>query len=552
MKPQTMVYDSENKIWKSNNYAFGDYVKQTLGEIFLKTMSTLDEEKVLEYFYDTGIERTAGEIYSDAVKIAINLQRLGVEKGDVVVLYSMNNPKISALAFGCYLIGAVVNYFETKFEQEHIDYALSIVDPKVILFEDVYETDIRDSLNRSPLLFLKYLLSIDSQAAPNVTTELLIDVGPTLLEKFKTVNLGDSTKATASLVFTSGSTGIPKAVDISHALLINGFKTWWCQADNRADLQADSILFSFSPIRWISQVDFMLQSILLGLKRVCASGLPSGAYGREIIQKGGVTHFFSTPVIFTEILRAISDKDIHALDSLRIVHLGGEPPSQALIDLARQKARNSIIYRCYGMTEVSSCISNDEHINGGPLLPGLQMKVLDDNLQPVGPNIRGQLCIKAPVPFKGYLKMDNSKYYFDDGFFLTGDFGFMDEKHNLHVESRYKDLVRAQNGILIPNPIESLVADLPEVTSARLVGYKKSPEDAYDVGAIFVALKDNFKEDERKQEIRSKIGYLLESSLSTAQLDVIRHIHFIDTMPLTSAGKVNRVTLRQQAQKMTL
>ena len=105
-------YDASNKIWSSVNYPYTDQVYGSMGERFLKTMRSIDPNKVLDYFYDTNRLKTAIEIYHESIKVAKNLQRLGVKKDNVVVFYCMNNEHVSVLSMGCVLIGALVNYFE--------------------------------------------------------------------------------------------------------------------------------------------------------------------------------------------------------------------------------------------------------------------------------------------------------------------------------------------------------------------------------------------------------------------------------------------------------
>lgn len=113
-------FNQATKIWKSLNYPHGEYVKHFIGEVFLENYKKVPGDKVLEWHYDTGLTKTMDDIYRDSVTVAINLQRLGVKKGDVVVFYSMVNSKVSSLAMGALMLGAVVNFFETTFQKGKI------------------------------------------------------------------------------------------------------------------------------------------------------------------------------------------------------------------------------------------------------------------------------------------------------------------------------------------------------------------------------------------------------------------------------------------------
>lgn len=112
-----IVFDKQKKIWKSVNYPYKNLTNTSLGEQFLKTMRTIDGDKIIDHFYDKNVMKTARQIYEESVTIAINLQRLGVTKGDVVILFSMNNEMSAVLTLGCVLLGALPNFFEVHMEE---------------------------------------------------------------------------------------------------------------------------------------------------------------------------------------------------------------------------------------------------------------------------------------------------------------------------------------------------------------------------------------------------------------------------------------------------
>lgn len=112
-----IVQDPKTKIWKSVNYPYGDVTKLSMGEKFLQTMRTIDANKIIDHFYDTNVIKTAKDVYEESILIALNLQRLGIKKGDCVIFYSMNNEWISVLTFGCILIGTLPNYIEVHLDE---------------------------------------------------------------------------------------------------------------------------------------------------------------------------------------------------------------------------------------------------------------------------------------------------------------------------------------------------------------------------------------------------------------------------------------------------
>lgn len=112
-----IIHDELTHSWKSVNYPYGDLVKRSLGEQFLRTMRSIDANKIIDHFYDSDTRKTANEVYEQSIAIALNLKRMGIKKGDVIVLYSMNNEWISVLTFGCILIGALPNFCEVHLDE---------------------------------------------------------------------------------------------------------------------------------------------------------------------------------------------------------------------------------------------------------------------------------------------------------------------------------------------------------------------------------------------------------------------------------------------------
>ncbi|XP_073832944.1 uncharacterized protein isoform X2 [Musca autumnalis] len=531
-----VVQNPQTKIWKSINYPYGDVAKLSLGE------------KFLHHFYDRNVVKTAKDVYEQSILIAINLKRLGIKQADCVIFYSMNNEWISVLSFGCFLIGALPNYCEVHLDEESTTGLFDLLEPALILYEEKYLSKIQRCLKRSKLQKQPHILLIDGVQEPNIKTELLKepDTNPVDFANFKSVDIKDTREEIALLVLTSGSTGLPKIVQITHALIMHGITIWWDNDENYAPLDENSVVFSFSPLRWISQVAVMLQSMLFGLRRVSSCGAPTGKYGLEVLRNTDcITHIFVAPSIFYEILLQLDENDRESLKSLRSIQLGGEPASKVCLELSKKHAVNAKNFHCYGMTEMSSCICNDLYINGGKPLPGYEVQILDDQMQPLLANQPGQIAIRPPFPLKGYKSTDNSVYYNERVLFVNGDYGLIDEQGKLHVLARYKDLIRSNGEVIIPNALEYIIINLPEVYVARLAGYCKTPNDPNEVAAFFVVLNRDVTAS--CDEISAKIRSTLKQCLNAKQLAMIEKIHFVDSVPLTTCGKIDRVALKKFA-----
>ncbi|XP_061388641.1 uncharacterized protein LOC133323735 [Musca vetustissima] len=471
-----VVQDPQTKIWKSVNYPYGDIAKLSIGEKFLQTMRSVDPNKIIDHFYDTNTIKTAKDVYEESILIAVNLKRLGVKKGDCVIFYAMNNEWVAVLSMGCFLIGAYPIYFEVHLDEDSTSDLFDLLEASAIFYEETYLKKIQKCLANSKLQKHPHLISINGEQQPNITSDLLKQPEqPIDFDSFKSAEIKDTREEIALLALTSGSTGLPKVVQITHALMLNGITIWWDNEDHYAPLDENSVVLSFSPLRWISQVAVMLQSVLYGVKRLSSCGVASGSYGFEVLRSCGITHLFAVPSIYYDILLQVDENDKESLKCLRSVLMGGEPASKVMLELSKKHAANAKNFHCYGMTEVSTVICNDLHINGGKPLPGYELQILDDQLKPLGANEPGQIAVRPPYPMKGYKSLDNSIYYNEFGLFINGDYGFIDEQGKLHILGRYKDLITSNAEVIVPNTLEYMVINLPEVYVARIAGYRKTP-----------------------------------------------------------------------------
>ncbi|XP_055840526.1 uncharacterized protein LOC129908197 [Episyrphus balteatus] len=439
------IYNDVEKIWSTPNL---DIEHRGLGQAILTKLKDDNHDRILEVFYDKGISLTVGDVRQQTIKVAQNLQRIGLKKGDTVVIYSMLNKMITSIAFALYTIGAPVNFFETNLEGDDINQILQQIDPVLIIFEEEYRSKLFTAIKDSKLSNLKHVLSLDSDVTPSVEEVLFQDCGS--INSFEVPKIEDPTTHPATLLLTSGTTRLPKIMVLSHAVMMEGIYSWY-------NLENGMKIFSFSPVRWISQVSLMLQPVFFDVQRFYTSQNPSGELGRDIIDTCKITHFLTVPTNYPPILKAAElSGNPDSLSSLKIAAVGGEVVSEALIDHFSKALPNCRPVKCYGMTELGGLCASDEDItkkgvNGGALKKGFMAKIVDGNMKPLGPNEMGQLLMKRnSLPYLKYLKNDtaNRENFVEGGWLKTGDYAYMDSDHLLNIVARCKDLIRSSRNIV--------------------------------------------------------------------------------------------------------
>ncbi|XP_055845574.1 uncharacterized protein LOC129911725 [Episyrphus balteatus] len=534
-------YNNITKVWTSPSK---DKEYCGLGELILTKLKEQNQERAFELFYDRGIQLTVGDIRRQTITVAQNLQRIGVTKGDTVVMYSMSNEKVTPIAFACYTIGAPINFFETNLEGDDIKHVLQQVDAKVIIIDEKYRSRLSEALESSNLPNLKHVLSLGSMN-PSVNEVLFRECGD--IDSFQPPQIEDPKTYPAALLLTSGTTGLPKIIMHSHAVLTEGIFSWW-------NLERGNKIFCFSPLRWISTVSIMLQPVFYEVERIYTSQEPSGILGKELIDSCSITHFFTVPAMYLDILKAAETSgDPCSLSSLKIALVGGEPVSEALIEHFSKAVPNCKPAILYGMTEFGGVLSSDEdipqkNINGGELRRGFMVKIIDDNDTPLGPNKMGQLCVKrTSLEYLKYLKNDkaNKENFLEGGWLNTGDYGYMDSDNFLNIVTRYKYLVRSGGNIIIPNTVEKIIGSHPRVQISVLIGHPNPEVENDEIGTLFVVLRNDGGNSSK--EIEKELMDLLKTKCTKEQIQAVRHIKVISEMPLTSCGKVDRTTLKSMA-----
>ncbi|XP_055842799.1 uncharacterized protein LOC129909753 [Episyrphus balteatus] len=536
-------YNNSDKIWQSSalniNYS-------SLGEAIFSKLNESDPDRIIEVNHESDIKLTVNDIRHQTIIVAKNLQKLGVKKGDTVILFSRSNSKVTPVTFACYALGLPVNFFETSFQDDIIRHNFELLNPTLIIFEEEFRQKICKCLNGLQLPKLKHTLSLENDEVFQVNFDEED-------EDFQPVWIEDPSQYPAALLFTSGSTGMPKIAIISHALMLQGlYNKWW-------PLGPDSIICSYADLRWIVQVQMMLQPLFFGGKRVYSIRLESAIpvkEKRQIIDLHKITHFCEVPMFYLDILASAEQSDNpNSLSSLRIALVAGEVVTETLVDYSQSVIPKCKVIKCYGMTEVAGAVCTNEliskyNLNGGVLKNGFMVKIVNDDGCSLGPNEAGRLCLKSAAPLLGYLKNEkaNMKAYLDDGWYDTGDCACMDLDNLLGIGTRYHDLVRSSGAIIVPSVVEGIVNTHPSVLSSALVGHSSLKKDSKDeIGSLFVVIVNN---DKFSNEIEGELRELIRNELTNEQFEIIRHIRIISEIPLKTCGKADRSALKILAEKL--
>lgn len=262
----------------------------------------------------------------------------------------------------------------------------------------------------------------------------------------------------------------------------------------------------------------------------------------EIIKRHQVNGVLSSPshLAFVARYEGIREGD---LDSMREWMVGGSLVSKTFCEELNRHMKNGRVQIVYGTSEVGGLVSRTTDLgnydSAGKLGQGIMLKIVDEEGCALGVNERGEVCLRCIVPMSGYYKDEVAAQssFSADSWWQSGDVGYVDESGFLHLVDRKKDIIKYMGHQVDPSEIECLIQTLPGVALVAVIGIH-DPIKVDLPTAVILKTKHSAVD-------KDTVTQLVERSLS--QHKWLRGgVHFVDTMPLSSSGKILKRELKRQ------
>lgn len=500
---------------------------------------------------------TKSELRARSQRLAAGLRdRLGMKQNDVLAIFSPNSIEFPMAVFAAHFLGATATLVSPAYREAELTHQL------------------RDS-KATAIFTVPALLSVVKAAFDNVGLShdrilLSEDVPESGVAHYETIlsehNLPESSPAafddTAFLCYSSGTTGLPKGVVLSHGNLVSNLLQWDAEETYlRADRDSLVAVLPFSHI-------YALHVLVLNPTR---KGIPIYVLPKfdlvrflELIQDFRITASIVVPPIVAAMLRQpIVEK--YDLSSLKFLCSGAAPLSPEFTHEVCERF-DLHMSQGYGLTETSPVISyarfdTERHTGAvGRLLPNMVLRIaLEDNTELEYGQI-GELQVKGPNVMKGYLnnKAANENAFTSDGFFRTGDIGYIQPDKKLFVVDRAKELIKYKGFQVPPVELENLLLTHPKVLDCAVIG-RQDDVEVTELPTAFVVLRpsalptQNGDGGVHAEQYISKeiIGYV--SAKVAAYKRLTGGIRFVAEIPKSPSGKILRrhlkdmITAEQQA-----
>jgi 4-coumarate--CoA ligase len=341
---------------------------------------------------------------------------------------------------------------------------------------------------------------------------------------------------TAALPYSSGTTGLPKGVMLSHANLIAQLEAL-AEADPFA---ADDVGLAVLPFFHIYGMQVVMNAALAQGGCVVTLRRFDLETVLRVVTDYRVTRFYAVPPMLAAVAKH-PDLSAHDLSSLRLVLTGAAPMSPDLLEVIAGRLDCRVL-QAFGMTELAGA----SHISGtvasgpggcGTPVPGIECRIVDEAGHDLPPGELGELWIRGAQVMQGYWRNPSATAatLVDGGWLRTGDLARIDAAGNLTVVDRLKELIKCNGFQVAPAELEGVLAAHEAVADAAVIGVPD--EQCGEVPAAFVVLKAGHEID---------AAALREfTNARLARYKHVRRLEFVATVPRTPAGKVVRRALRE-------
>ncbi|MEM3638209.1 MAG: AMP-binding protein [Conexivisphaerales archaeon] len=493
---------------------------------FLRRAANLFPDKLVVH---DDMSISYNQLYSIVMKLSSSLEQIGVKKGDVVGVADWNSIRFLAFLYSSALSGFIIYPVNIRLPPEHIVYTLRNSECKwLFVSEDFAPLASKSGLPPERVLLMRGKDDFGVKLGSDVHMEDYI-----------------SGHDPYSILYTSGTTGMPKGVLYTNDRVVLGGMSIVYQLglfNTSAKLTSEDVIMPLIPFYHLWAWGSPFHAAYLGAKYVLG-GRFSAETTIDLILKHKVTWLNAIPTMIYQLLSSPRGEELKGLDRGLKVLVGGSPVPKGLADMMeRFGIRYSTIYGGTDMLATAVQLKKDKQSNSIHPVPFVDVKVV----RPDGGEARrgemGELLIRAPWLPEGYYKDEaRTAASFSEGWFRTGDVARLDEDGGIEILDRVKDVVKS-GGEWIPTSIlESLISEVKGVASVAVIAKSDQKWGERPVAII--------KPREKGEGLEQAVTTRLKEAASNGKIAsfwIPEELIFVDDIPLTSVGKIDKKVLKER------
>lgn len=468
------------------------------------------------------------DIYTHSIKLAYHLKTTYGENNKIIII-SHNSVFFIVSYLGILKSGNICVPLNPEIEQDNLNYIISITESKLSLVS----SKVRNSL------------IVTDDIIKEVDLDKIIQKNSNWLEKEYENDFDD--KRTAEIIFTSGSTGEPKGVMLSHLNL----KSNTSSIIEYLKLSSNEIAGVLLPFFYCYGLSVLHTHLKVGGSVVLINNFIMLGSVIDNLVKFKCTSFAGVPSHFQILLRKSPAFCNTEFNHLRYVTQAGGKLHNTFIEEFVSSFPNVDFIVMYGQTEATARLSYlpTVHLKSkmgsiGKGIPGVTLKVLNSEDQPVAPGEIGELVAQGNNVMQGYFKNEkDTKEILKNGWLYTGDFAIVDEDGYIYLVARKKEIIKVGGNRVSPKEIEEVILTVPEVLDCTILGINDEMLGEA-IKAIIVLAGDN-----NIIEVREKI--LKKCSEKLSHYKIPKFIEFAEKLDVSSTGKKVKKNYSEGIEKFT-
>ncbi|HEX6256747.1 MAG TPA: AMP-binding protein [Euzebyales bacterium] len=463
---------------------------------------------------------TYGELTRGVEALAAGLAARGLEPGGVVGIFSPNLPEYALAFHGIARAGGTVTTVNPTATTKELTRQLSDADARFLLTAPPFVETARQAADEAEVETVFVFGEADG-ATP--FSELMGDPSSA-----PDVDI-DAAEDLVVLPFSSGTTGLPKGVMLTHRNLVANV----LQSEALLETSADDVVIGVLPFFHIYGMTVIMNLALRNGATVVTMPRFDLQQFLELHAEHEITQCYAVPPIVLALAKqpVVDDYD---LSSVRFVMSGAAPLSADLAEAAAERLGCTVL-QGYGLTETSPVthvnpIERNKPGTVGVLLPSTEARIVDlDSDEEVAAGDRGELCVRGPQIMKGYLNNQSATDAMidPDGWLHTGDIAVVDDEGYFSIVDRVKELIKYKGFQVPPAELEALLLEHPDISDAAVVG--RPDEEAGEIPVAFV-VADGLEPD-------AVLAWVAER---VAPYKKLRGIEMVDEIPKSASGKILR------------
>ena len=482
----------------------------------------------------SGREFTFSSFHERVANLAGFFESKGLKRGDCVAYLMLNSTDLLATIFACWRQGLICVAINFRLTPSEVQFILDDSETQMVLYDRTFSQTVEAIKGQTTVKDWVETLGGGQPSA----FETALDAGNPIYE-MTTQSFEDQ----CLLMYSSGTTGRPKGIIITHGMIYFNAAS----GVGPANFTTTTISLVSMPLFHIGGLNTTCLPVLWnGGSCVIARTFDPGEILKAVDSKDlGITVLFLVPAAYN----ALSQHPACAETDFSRITGGFTGADSVPISLVEHWLERGVALReGYGMTETAAagCTLDEADIphkagSAGRSAMHSTIRIVDEAGRTCAPNVQGEIWFKGLCITPGYWRRpDANAESFSDGWFKSGDIGRMDEDGYIYIEDRIKDMYISGGEIVYPAEVENLIYQIPQIQEVAVIGV---PDEKYgEAGCAVAALKPG-----QSLDLEAILGHIGES---LARYKHPKYLHIVEALPRNGSGKVLKFQLRQSVPEL--